>query len=242
MNHNFSNIHEVSIIGDIHGCISELELLLDKIGDRFICFVGDITDRGPDSLSTFQRVKDLVDRGKACCVRGNHDDKLCRALNGNRVSVHNGLAGTLDQFNSRLSERELDEAWNWLNRMPLWSMYDDGKLVVAHAGMKREHFNQKRDPFYKRGLDFCLFGETDGTKNEEGYPNRTFDFCSDWNDDVTLVFGHTPVKDVVKRYNTYNIDLGCAFGNALCCLQYPEMTTIKVESFGTYFHKNSFSK
>lgn len=241
MRHDFTNLDRVNVIGDVHGCISELELLLDQLDDRHICFVGDLTDRGPDSLSTFNRVRELVDDGRASCVRGNHDDKLRRALNGNAVSMNHGLADTLTQFRSRLNETELDAAWNWLNRMPLWNVFDNGKLVVAHAGMKRHHFNERRDPLNRRGLDFCLFGETDGTRNSEGNPNRTFEFCSNWNDNATLVFGHTPVRDVVKRYNTYNVDLGAAFGGHLACLQYPEMSVVKVKAFGAYAHKDGFS-
>lgn len=241
MQHDFSHLTEVNIIGDIHGCISELDTLLDQLDDRFTCFVGDLTDRGPDSLSTFNRVMERVNNGRAICVRGNHDDKLRRALQGNNVVMVHGLDETLRQFRTRLSEAELDSAWNWLGRLPLWAMFDGGKLVVAHAGMKRHHFDERRDPFNRRGLDFCLFGETDGTKTSEGFPNRTFEFCKDWNDEKVLVFGHTPVKDMVKRNNTYNVDLGCAFGGHLCCLQYPEMNVVKVPAYGTYSYKDGFA-
>lgn len=69
----------LAIIGDIHGEIDALERLLARIdkaphgGDRKLVFVGDFIDRGPDSVAVVQRVADLIEKGRAVAVLGNHE-------------------------------------------------------------------------------------------------------------------------------------------------------------------------
>ena len=75
----------LDIIGDIHGEIEALNHLLDVLGydeqghhpeQRKLIFVGDLCDRGVDSFAVIQRVKALVEQGKAQCVLGNHELNL----------------------------------------------------------------------------------------------------------------------------------------------------------------------
>lgn len=72
----------LDVIGDIHGEIDALRSLMRHLGyaedgahpkDRRLVFVGDFTDRGPDSPTVVELVKSLVDAGCAQCVLGNHD-------------------------------------------------------------------------------------------------------------------------------------------------------------------------
>ncbi|MFE6466156.1 AAA family ATPase, partial [Bacillus subtilis] len=88
------------IIGDIHGCASELETLLGKLGytdgvhpdGRSAVFVGDLVDRGPDSPGVLRRVMSMVKSGNALCVPGNHENKYGRFLKGRKVQHTHGLA------------------------------------------------------------------------------------------------------------------------------------------------------
>src|SRR5262249_12865951 len=84
------------IIGDVHGCLSELLALFEKLGyavrpgetgwqvehpaGRKPVFVGDLCDRGPDTPGVYRLAMNLVQRGAGYCVLGNHDDKLLRWL------------------------------------------------------------------------------------------------------------------------------------------------------------------
>ena len=69
-------------IGDVHGCLTELDALLaclePREGDR-LCFTGDLVDRGPDSLGVVRRVRALLAQfpGSACII-GNHEEKTLR--------------------------------------------------------------------------------------------------------------------------------------------------------------------
>lgn len=74
----------LDIIGDIHGEVDALETLLDKLGvdarrrraPRHLVFVGDLVDRGPDSVAVAQRVAGMVEAGIATAVLGNHELNL----------------------------------------------------------------------------------------------------------------------------------------------------------------------
>ena len=74
------DIKRIAAIGDIHGCFFQLIELLNKIKDRyeddgtFFVFLGDLIDRGPDSVGVVKYVKHLVEDGKAVCIKGNHED------------------------------------------------------------------------------------------------------------------------------------------------------------------------
>jgi hypothetical protein len=72
----------IDIIGDVHGEIEALQNLLVRLGytdrgdhpeGRRVVFLGDLTDRGPDSPSVVELVRALVSSGRAQCVLGNHD-------------------------------------------------------------------------------------------------------------------------------------------------------------------------
>jgi hypothetical protein len=136
----------LAIIGDVHGEIGALDRLLTRLGagvgqtcDRTLVFVGDLVDRGPDSVAVVQRVSDLISRGKAVAVLGNHELNL---LEGDRKEGngwyfgepdHARLAGGMRvDFASRLAlepERRLSR--DLFSSLPLVLQRDD--LRVVHA-------------------------------------------------------------------------------------------------------------
>lgn len=85
----------VDVVGDIHGEIDALDSLLDRLGygrhgvhpsKRKLVFVGDLCDRGPDSPAVVARVRELMARGNAQCILGNHELNILRGSHksGNR--------------------------------------------------------------------------------------------------------------------------------------------------------------
>jgi bis(5'-nucleosyl)-tetraphosphatase (symmetrical) len=116
-------------IGDIQGCYSALRRLLDKIDfepvrDR-LWLVGDLVNRGPQSLAVLRFVKSLGQR--AITVLGNHDLHLLVVAAGH-VKQHHG-----DTLNAILRAADRDELLDWLRRRKM--MHAAGRYAMVHAGL-----------------------------------------------------------------------------------------------------------
>lgn len=116
-------------IGDIQGCYAELVRLLDYLGfsssrDR-LWFVGDLVNRGPDSLAVLRFVKSLGEQ--AITVLGNHDLHLVMQ------SAGYGKASGEDTLGEVLSAPDRDDLMAWLRSRPLFHVEDDCAMV--HAGL-----------------------------------------------------------------------------------------------------------
>ncbi|SDY42297.1 polynucleotide 3'-phosphatase /polynucleotide 5'-hydroxyl-kinase /polynucleotide 2',3'-cyclic phosphate phosphodiesterase [Micromonospora pattaloongensis] len=228
------------IIGDVHGCRSELETLLTKLGwaierdeagrpvnathpeGRLAVFVGDLVDRGPDSPGVLRLVMGMTAAGTALCVPGNHEQKLLRKLRGRKVSVTHGLAETLSQLEAETPEF-IESAATWIDGLVSHLRLDGGRLVVAHAGLKEEFHGRASG----RVRAFCLYGETTGETDEYGLPVR-YPWANDYRGSAMVVYGHVPTPKPEWVNNTICLDTGCVFGGHLTALRYPEKDLVSV--------------
>src|SRR5579884_3157914 len=233
------------IVGDVHGCFEELCSLLAKLGyviiphdgeyavtppaGRKLVFVGDLVDRGPGIAEVLSLVMGMVAAGTAFSVPGNHDIKLLRKLKGRDVQLTHGLADSVEQLAKRPPEFSRKVA-EFIDDMVSHYVFDDGKLVVAHAGMKEEM--QGRGSGAVR--NFALYGETTGETDEFGLPIR-YNWAADYRGRANVVYGHTPVAQPEWLNHTINIDTGCVFGGRLTALRYPERELVSVPSLRTYY-------
>ena len=232
------------IIGDIHGCYDELIALLERLGydaqpggawrhpqGRKLVFLGDLVDRGPKSPWVVRLVMESVKVGTALCVPGNHDVKFMRKIWGKDVQVAHGLAESLQQFEQYEAGYHgfSRVAADFINKLVSHYVLDDGKLIVAHAGMKESM--QGRDSGAVR--DFALFGETTGETDEFGLPVR-YNWAAEYRGSAMVVYGHTPVPEPEWLNRTINIDTGCVFGGKLTALRYPERELVSVPARQTY--------
>src|SRR5439155_23586551 len=104
------------------------------VGGKAI-FVGDLVDRGPKIPEVLRLVMKMVGGGTAFCVPGNHDMKLMRKLKGRDVQLTHGLADSVEQLDRETPEFK-QEVVKFLDDLVSHYVFDDGKLFVAHAGMK----------------------------------------------------------------------------------------------------------
>ncbi|MET8293992.1 polynucleotide kinase-phosphatase [Streptomyces sp. NPDC005180] len=212
------------IIGDIHGCSSELETLLAELGyedgvhpaGRTAVFVGDLVDRGPDSPGVLRRVMGMVASGDALCVPGNHENKLGRYLKGSKVQLTHGLAETVDQL-SRESEEFVKEVREFISGLVSHYVLDGGRLVVCHAGLPEKYHGRTSG----RVRSHALYGETTGETDEFGLPVR-YPWAEDYRGKAAVVYGHTPVPAAGWINNTICLDTGAVFGGRLTALRWPE--------------------
>lgn len=227
-------------IGDVHGCLGELRELLQKLGyqlngdqvtpplGRTAVFVGDLVDRGPDSAGVLRLVMNMVGSGAALCVPGNHDEKLKRALEGKAVKALHGLDVTLSQLDAA-GEAFKAEVREFIDGLISHLVLDDGRVVVAHAGLPEKYQGRSSG----RVRSFALYGDVDGSKDDLGMPVRG-DWAAAYRGAAQVVYGHTPVAKPRWVNKTIDIDTGCAFGGQLTALRYPEMELVSVDAHAQY--------
>ena len=118
-------------VGDLQGCYSPLVKLLDRVNfdptsDTLWC-VGDLVNRGPDSLATLRFLRSL---GDSCqCVLGNHDIHFLAMAYGARRTKPG------DSLTELLAADDLTSLAKWLRRQPLMFTDTERKLVMCHAGV-----------------------------------------------------------------------------------------------------------
>ncbi len=236
------------IIGDVHGCFAELAELLTCLGYRIervgseepayrvqppegrkAIFLGDLVDRGPATPDVLRLVMDMVESGCALCVPGNHDARLLRHLQGHEVALKHGLAETLAQLEQE-SPAFRTRVRAFCDGLVSHYVLDEGRLVVAHAGLRAEM--QGRGSRAVRA--FALYGETTGEIDEFGLPVR-YNWAAEYRGKALMVYGHTPVFEADWLNNTVNIDTGCVFGGKLTALRYPERELLSVPARQVYW-------
>ena len=241
------------IIGDVHGCAGELERLLNRLGyehvacqsdpvwgesvyrhpqQRRAVFVGDLVDRGPRILDSVRIVRNMVAHGTGFCVPGNHDMKLLRKLRGKNVQLTHGLAESMNEISALPDDARKTfcaALTEFFDSLISHYVFDDGKLVVAHAGMREEMQGRGSG----RVREFALYGETTGETDEFGLPVR-YDWAAEYRGEAHVVYGHTPVPEPEWLNRTINIDTGCVFGGKLTALRYPEQELVSVPARQTY--------
>lgn len=119
-------------IGDIQGCREHLERLLDKVkfdtARDTIWFVGDLVNRGPDSLGVLRLVRNQL-RERAITVVGNHDIHLMSVWSGH------GRLKSSDTLKATLNAEDADELIDWLRRRPLMHLDEELGYAMIHAGI-----------------------------------------------------------------------------------------------------------
>jgi polynucleotide kinase-phosphatase len=229
------------IIGDVHGCATELEELLATLGyarddanvwrhaaGRKVVFLGDVVDRGPRVPDALRMVMAMVEAGTALAVPGNHDLKLVKKLRGRDVQMTHGIGESLAQLEAESPEFR-ERVASFLDDLVSHYVLDGGKLVIAHAGMKEEM--QGRGSGKVR--DFALYGETTGETDEFGLPIR-YNWAAEYRGQAHVVYGHTPVPEPEWLNRTINVDTGCVFGGRLTALRWPEKELVSIAAKATY--------
>ncbi|GAA1931445.1 polynucleotide kinase-phosphatase [Nocardioides lentus] len=224
------------VVGDVHGCASELRTLLLELGwtvqedgagravgahhpeGRTAVFVGDLVDRGPDTPGVLRLVAGMVEAGAALCVAGNHEAKLVRALKGSSVTVAHGLAESLEQLAAEPDEVRA-RMLAFMDGLVSHYVLDGGRLVVAHAGLKEAYHGRAS----RQVRAFALYGDTTGETDEYGLPVR-HPWAQEYRGAAAVVYGHTPVPVATWTNNTICLDTGVVFGGALTALRWPERT------------------
>lgn len=243
----------VDIIGDVHGCLDELETLLELLGwerdgedvwrhpeDRLLVFVGDLINRGPDSFGVLERFSAAAARGRAMTVLGNHDLLFVEALNL-RPQRNPRWIEAVHELMQRFNDQEIQRqeklrrlATAFAETAPLWISFGHDpvspELVVVHACWRPDI--EALTP--EERLSICTYGPTN-TPKPGARPLRL-----DWRPLHTAsrpfcVFGHTAfLGDPCFEHNTLCLDTGCVFGGDLSAFRWPERQCVSVKAARAY--------
>ena len=231
------------VIGDVHGCRSELETLLDRRSATRSC----ATTHGRRSTpyhpagarpSSSATSSTAAPTPPACCawswawsraghalaVPGNHENKLVRALR--RPQRQASATGSprrwpssrrgADEFRRR-GRRRSATAWSPTSSSTAagWSSRTPGSRRPTTAGRPG------------RVRTFALYGDTTGETDEYGLPVR-YPWANDYRGRAMVLYGHTPTPEPEWVNNTMCLDTGCVFGGKLTALRYPEQEVVAV--------------
>jgi len=118
---------KIYAVGDVQGCGPSLKALLKKLPTKSnLIFLGDLVNRGPDSLGALRKLKSLQESGRAECILGNHDLHL--------LAIDAGLRKTkaLDTVDAILKAPDRKELIDWIRKRPM--ALSNGKVLTVHAG------------------------------------------------------------------------------------------------------------
>ena len=119
---------KIYAVGDVQGCSPSLKALLKKLPTKSsLIFLGDLVNRGPDSLGALRQLKSLQESGRAECILGNHDLHL--------LAIEAGLrkAKGLDTVDAILKAPDRKELIDWVRHRPM--ALSNGKVLTVHAGV-----------------------------------------------------------------------------------------------------------
>lgn len=216
------------LIGDIHGCLRELELLLAKLPkEEKLLFLGDYIDRGPDSSGVVSRL--LREKERSIFLVGNHEDMLLAYYKRDQSPARqswllgvNGGQNTLLSYG--LNPEDSFEKLPASHRefyMKLKLYYEAPDFIAVHAGLRVEPpftlESQKRSDL--------LWIRHEWLRNESLWPGKK------------IYYGHTPSRfvlgperenETIQGERSRGIDTGCVFGGSLTALRTEDEAIIQV--------------
>ena len=233
------------VVGDVHGCLEELDELLRLLGPRSddrLLFLGDLLDRGPDPIGVLRRVRALG----AECLLGNHEEKHLRyARHEAKVRAIPGYKNPMRAFTGALlaEHRALTEDdLGWLARLPVTLQPMPGWLAV-HGGFEPGRpLDRQKIPLMLRLRHVSASGRFVGGDDPTVAPPGSRPWASAWRGPESVVYGHQ-VHDLgtprVDRHpgsgaECWGIDTGCCFGGRLTALVLPERAIVQVAARRAY--------
>ncbi|HBX65766.1 MAG: metallophosphoesterase [Balneola sp.] len=214
---------DIIAIGDIHGCALSNHALLKKLDSEYsdqptYVFLGDYTDRGPDSKKVVDQLIKFNKDHECVFLKGNHDQMLLNAYEKGdwNLWLSNGGNTTLKNYDSSPGDFKLPkDHYEFFKNTELY--WETESYFFVHGGIspdltiqenldseyEREQFIWQRDHVYAR--------------------------TNKWS--KTVVFGHTPVKEPIVEENMLGIDTGCVYKKkgygVLTAVALPEMKFIE---------------
>ncbi len=213
------------IIGDIHGCLNNLENLLNKIKniikeDDKIIFLGDYIDRGPSSYDVINLLIKTSKQYDSVFLKGNHEDMLLKYLSGMldfQNYFDNGGMATLRSYRTKQNSPGVPKEHR-LFYENLKQYYETEEFIAVHAGLNPNIDNiEEQSPYEMLWIRHQFYRSS-----------------RKW--EKTVIFGHTPCsilhgedRNVFfnEKNNIIGIDTGACYGGLLTCIRWPDKIIIQ---------------
>ena len=211
---------QVFIIGDVHGCYFEFLDLLKKVhyhkSTHRLILVGDIINRGPESLKMLEWVR----KEEVEIVQGNHEYGFVKSVKEKR-QVGSVLEKLKKDMGSQLQE--------WIQWIETWPFYlDEPDFLVVHGGLVPQQTPQQTDPWLLMHIRTW-----DGKGLDLNNPNHP-PWYELYQGEKLIVYGHWALQGLNVRSNTIGLDSGCSYGKKLSGLLLPEKNIVQVSAKKNY--------
>ena len=216
----------VIAIGDVHGCIDELQDLLrecDYSPGDLVVFLGDLVSKGPDSISVVQMAREIGAMG----VRGNHDFEVIRWHQAIKSGVDPPVVGS-EHFHiaSCLSNADM----KWMYSLPWYLSSKELGALFVHAGFVSGIRLAKQNPRLMMNMRSIL---PDGTVTSKFFNN--WPWARLWDGPQTVLFGHDADRGLQQYEHAIGLDTGCVYGGRLTACILPEKRLVSVSAKREYF-------
>lgn len=204
------------IIGDVHGCIEELdEMLRHRKPGQLVVFVGDVLLKGPDSEAVVQRLKGVGALG----VLGNNDASVLSFLEG-EDSPNPAVLATAATLSP--------DSVLFLRSLPHFIRVPSLNTIIVHAGVCPGSSPETSIPEDLMNLRSVL---PDGTcvRTVTGEP-----WAGAWKGPETIIFGHDAIRGLQRTPHAIGLDAGCVYGHQLVGLHWPADELVHVAAKAVY--------
>lgn len=206
------------IVGDVHGCREELELLLaecrfDASHDQLV-MVGDLVAKGPDSAGVVRLLRSLGARA----VMGNHDAALLAQRDEPMTDYYRRLVG---EFGA--------PEWEWLEALPYYLELPEYDALVVHAGFRPKVPLEAQKSEHMITMRSIRRDGSVTKKLEEGEP-----WAGLWPGPRHVYFGHDAVRGLQRYPFATGLDTACVYGGKLTGVLLPERELVSVKAKQVY--------
>ena len=235
------------VIGDVHGCLDELDELLRAVElrpvDRIV-LAGDLMDRGPDPAGVVRRARELG----ALAVLGNHEEKHLRwrrheSRRAEDPSYRNPMTPFPDERRAQHDALGEDD-WHWISALPTWLRLSAAgrRWLVVHAGFEpRWPLKQQNDRIVIRIREVDDRGKFVSSGDPRVPVEGAVPWATRWRGRESVVYGHhvhaldAPRVDRHREgVECWGIDTGCVFGGHLSALVLETREVVQVKALREY--------
>ena len=212
------------IIGDVHGCVEQLERLVERVkyvkGKDCLFIIGDYVNKGPDSIGVVRACQ----RFGAYGVLGNHDYTLlrCCARMRRRPFTPDDLRDPV----KRLAQKFPKDCEYYLRGLPHMVRIPRYNLLLVHAGLNPEHTLEEQnveESMHMRRLEALASRPNAYKAIAKGMDGEQWGTL--WKGHEMVIFGHDAFSGFQSHPYACGIDTGCVYGDPLTCVVYgPDST------------------